>query len=80
MKLSDIRKEKACNRGVVCSGNKVCYECKHTKKSNKKIFSKGARRIQKKYTRDLVTEVVWYWWKIHSIMKVMSHCQKKKKN
>lgn len=57
MKMSDIRKEKSCNRGVACSGNKTCYDCKQTKKTYKKIFSKGARRVQKKYTKDLVAEL-----------------------
>lgn len=47
MKLSDMQKDHRANQGVCCSGNRLCYACRHERKKNKRLTTKALRRIHK---------------------------------
>lgn len=50
MKLSDMQKDYRANAGICCSGNRLCYACKHERRKNKRPNSKAIRRINKSLT------------------------------
>ena len=56
MKLSDLHKNEVCNQDVVCSGNKLCPECKTYRKENKRANNKGVRKLNKKYTLECMND------------------------
>lgn len=51
MKHSDLQKDHHANHRVVCSGNRLCDECKQERKKNKRPNNKAIRRLNKKLTK-----------------------------
>lgn len=49
MKHSDLQKK--ADRQVICSGNRLCYDCKITRKNNKVLNNRKIRRINKIETK-----------------------------
>lgn len=52
MKHSDIQKIRHANHGVVCSGNRLCHDCKIERKKNKQSNNKAIRKINKKLCEE----------------------------
>lgn len=48
MKHSDLQKERHANNGVVCSGKRLCHDCRIERKINKQSNNKAIRRMNKK--------------------------------
>lgn len=48
MKHSDLQKERHANQDVICSGNRLCRDCKIERKKNKQSNNKAIRKINKK--------------------------------
>lgn len=52
MKHSDMQKARRSNHGVVCSGNRLCYECTWKRKKNKRVNNRNIRRMNKRLQKE----------------------------
>ena len=52
MKHSDLQKERHANEDVLCSGNKLCRDCRINRKKNKRRNNKAIRRINRKICKS----------------------------